>query len=387
MPVNTTATTWLSTFWRFIYRSCPSDRHVRRELWVDFAEHPDAVAPERRGERTSNLALLPNIFDAIFDDAGGIKLYRSMVIPKAEPKSKDPAHWEPPEFPADDYLWPQPTDDSKKRHYADDDPYGPGTDPGYSYFEFVNNVNGSGKRKGSPNGWTTVEPGDDHKSVWHTADRGRWHRTSGEHGQDARPSTRGDYERETDKATLYELHVETGGGWLVDPYARAAREQTEVCLWCGSDLDLPRDEHGYAYREFETQRKYCSDRCVDDADNARDRRGRRGGRFPRTAHGWYVNSSEIAFDLESITVSGVGRLEIPPEGWNRHDPRNNPALFKPRPGNYRDVFTLPLHEYVMKRRSGHIRTPGGKRADLALTGTCKVHRWRDSPTPGKGIHA
>lgn len=175
--------------------------------------------------------------------------------------------------------------------------------------------------------------------------------------------------------SLLALHIEMNAGTGSSPKGRqgwtrgygfeqkANPDQLEVCRRCGADLGLPRDDYGYAIREFETQRQYCSDRCKADADNAKDRQRRAGGKFPKDDRNRYLSPTE--FDLKSITVAGAGRLPIPPEGWNRANPRRNPHLVRPRPGNHRDVFKLPLHEYIWQRRDGHGRCPD-------------VHRWRDS---------
>jgi hypothetical protein len=275
------------------------------------------------------------------------------------------AEWDAPLLaPVDGPLWHQSDEYSAEvPHYEDNDPYELGKIgyPDYKMFRdagaldnavFMCDDRGRWYRKG-------YEPG----RTWEKLTRGRWYRTRGEHGQDSRPACRGDYERDTDRTTLYELHMETGGNWLVDQDARVAREQLEVCRHCGADLGLPRDEHDYVIRRFETQPQYCSDRCEAEADNRRDRQRRAGGKLPKDGRGWYIGTTE--FDLGSVSISGVGELGLAPSDWNRLTPRSRPDMYEPQPGNCRDVFRMTLHEFAMQQRDGCRPHP-------------KVHRWRDS---------
>lgn len=319
---------------------------------------PDVVVDDDDTGISGELTVCVSTLKSAYDDLGAY--FDADDVPDDEgaddpdngvDELEDPG-WEP-------LIPPRQDEAPSARRYRDDDPWAPGTDdyPDHQFRTDASDAIRQGQLGGSPNGWTDVQPEVERKReslVWGDADRGRWRRTTGTDGEGG---------RRIGDPNLYSLHVDTDGGWAIDPEARVSREQLEVCRHCGADLALPRDEYGFAVREFKTQDQYCSDRCEDDADNRRDRQRRRGGKFPKDGHSWYV--SPTTFDFEWITVSGVGTSQIPPADWNRLNPRNDPHSVKPRPGNHRDVFMLPLHEHIMQRRDGHRPHP-------------KIHRWRDS---------
>jgi hypothetical protein len=125
------------------------------------------------------------------------------------------------------------------------------------------------KGAGSPK-WCRPAEGRRKKTTWQ--DGMRWYRAQ-------TPAAR--------EAKLLELHGRITGHSFVQ---MSDQNQLEVCRHCGTDLGLPRDDHGYVVRQFKSQRQYCSDRCEADADNRRDCQRRRGGKFPKDARSWYVNT-------------------------------------------------------------------------------------------------
>lgn len=175
--------------------------------------------------------------------------------------------------------------------------------------------------------------------------------------------------------SLWDLHMESNGGtgltakgqsgWTTgyhvarDNFGRELRvsnpRQLEVCRHCGAELGLTKDDMGVPIRAPGGQDEYCSDRCEADADNRRDRQRRAGGKFPKDDRNWYRGSTK--FDLDSITVAGIGRLCIQPEGWNRVR------------------GTRQLDRWLVLRQDG-----------IKLAAQGKVHRWSRSKYVPADVH-
>lgn len=79
----------------------------------------------------------------------------------------------------------------------------------------------------------------------------------------------------------------------------------------------------------------------------------------------------MTFRLDTITLAGIGEYGSPPAYFNRLNPRRDPDKFIPKPGRGRDVFALPLHEYVMERR-GTRSSAEGIRLDCEHRPFCRV---------------
>ncbi len=273
-------------------------------------------------------------------------------IPESEPELRDPVL----------SLSGSRGDEPRgSRNYSSDDPYAPGHE-GYPEWDML-------RDRGALE--TAIKHGH-----FRTDDRGRWHwkrykpnrtlddvkrghryRTQGEHGDGANPSGQVALD-----VNFYDLRAATGGGWLIDRYTDAARDQIEYCRWCGKDLELPRDEYGYVIREFVTQRQYCAApaRCQQNHWNHVRRHRRAKGK-----------KLAMTFRLDTITLAGIGEYGSPPTYFNRLNPRRDPDKFRPKPGCGRDVFALPLHEYVMERR-GARSSAEGIRLDCEHHPFCRV---------------
>ena len=105
---------------------------------------------------------------------------------------------------------------------------------------------------------------------------------------------------------LTDMHTATGGGFSTEAHSPV---ELEVCKLCYKPLP-------------EGQRQYCGQACRREIRAAR-------GRAARSAP-WVTILP--TFDLDSITLAGVGRLEVSPAEWNRldkSDPKHVPA--KPQP--------------------------------------------------------
>lgn len=79
----------------------------------------------------------------------------------------------------------------------------------------------------------------------------------------------------------------------------------------------------------------------------------------------------MTFRLDTITLTGIGEYGSPPAYFNRLNPRRDPDKFTPKPGRGRDVFALPLHEYVMERQ-GTRSSAEGIRLDCEHCPSCRV---------------
>lgn len=251
-----------------------------------------------------------------------------------------------------------------RKVYRNDDPYD--WTPGYGFVEMMRDAGALDKAR-----WLQDDRGRWFRRGYEpgtTFDETRWYRHVGSNADGANrntPAVRTVREIDGGRPTLKQLNQEATRGWSVLESDKASTQPTEYCVECHGLLwQLLRDgTTGEVIRGAHRQPRYCSERCIRDADNRRDRWRRAGGKYPRDQRGWY--QSPVCFSLDTTSFAGVRGMTLPPRYANRLNPRTST---RPRAGRCRDVYANPFHEHIVIRRSG--RTPHPK-----------VHSWRDSPTP------
>lgn len=142
--------------------------------------------------------------------------------------------------------------------------------------------------------------------TWHHSDRGRWAKGRSQASDLDGPGD--DSDDATPRDRLVELHTETNGSYGIEDLG-VKDYLLEVCRVCGGSLDLPRDEDSVVVRGRGKQPEYCSTRCRQAVNTVRKRLKRAKQSRKRT--------SRPPFDLGSVTIAGVGKIEYPAHLWNR----------------------------------------------------------------------
>jgi hypothetical protein len=208
-------------------------------------------------------------------------------------------------------------------------------------------------------------------NTWKPEDTGRWWRNKDTAGQQKPDSGLPQIGKPERVKPLVGLQIETNGQYGLDESSNP--NQLWVCRICRTDLT-------------DGQLAYCSKDCANVMEAARARAGRSEPWTTRTTgHG---GLSMGGFSLDSITIAGLGKLEIPPVVWNGID-KSEPVYRagKPQPwflpsrckeltpaeiaagwsgpaSDARSVFGLLLTpgmvtDFVWRRDSGEdTRTPG-----------------------------
>lgn len=181
---------------------------------------------------------------------------------------------------------------------------------------------------------------------WHDEDRGRWNRRPAAAESIDGP---GDDDTSDPGSLLLQLDVETAKGWGIENSDATRDGILEVCRLCNAPLDLERDEHGAVKRNRGQQPGYCSKAHKSIVNNAQ-RRAKTAANSPKR-----MRPKPKAFDLASVTLAGVGKLEVSPERWNR-TPRSEQAVIARRaPEDAPQVPHLPyLHRGSRSSRIGFV---------------------------------
>lgn len=149
--------------------------------------------------------------------------------------------------------------------------------------------------------------------TWSNVDAGRFQRnrpTHPRHNPDKGMPQTGKPSR---VKPLVALQIETNGDYRTVASANASR--LAVCRICRQELP-------------KGKRAYCSKQCENVMEAARARAARSAPWTTRTTgHG---DQQMHGFSLDSITVAGIGKLEVSPEVWNRLN-KADPVLARPEP--------------------------------------------------------